>query len=254
MSTMLMVKPLTPAAVAASTGTGGANLVTFDPKEVWASTAAGGAANLDFDFGANVSIDSLFIGYMGNVVAPIMTWSSGTAAYTTTVNQNAVSALAPTASSAPPRRHGFWRLGAPVVHRYHRVAFSPVAAQQATIGIIIFGLAFQPTWNREWGGGRQIIDTSTVTPLRGGGYGIDEGAVKASFSWTFGDLTDAEVEAIYDIGLDRGQKRPLLVVEDPAATSGQNERLHYGVFDRFEKYERANPNLNRWSLSVMQWV
>jgi len=254
MSTMLLLKPTQAAAIAASTGTGAANLGTYDPKEVWASTAAGAAANLDFDFGANVSIDSLFIGYMTNYSAPTIAWTSGAAAYTTTANLATQTALAPTASPAPPRRHGFWRLGAPVAHRYHRLVFTPGAAQTHMIGIVVFGLAFQPTWNREWGGGRQIFDTSSVQELLGGGFGVEEGAVKAGFGWTFGDLTDPEVEAIFDIGLDRGIRRPLLVAEDPAATTGLNERLHYGLFDRFERYARADPQNTRWSLSVKQWV
>src|SRR5205085_2694676 len=125
--------------------------------------------------------------------APTMSWSSGTASYVATANQVGVSAFAASASSAPPRRHGLWRLGAPISHRYHRIAFSPNVAASVTIGVIILGLAFQPTWNREWGGGRQIFDTSSVQELLGGGFGIEEGAVKAGFGWTFGDLTDTEV-------------------------------------------------------------
>lgn len=255
MTNMVLYKPIAPAVVAASTGTGAANLVTYDPKEAWATAAAGTASNLDFDFGANVSVDSLFIGFIAGGAAPIITWSSGTASYTTTVNKNAVSAYAGSDVAVPLRRHGFWRLGAAVNHRYHRVAFDPGAAATATIGIVAFGLAFQPTYNREWGGGRQPIDTGAKQRLLGGGFGIGEGARKAGFGWVFGDLTDADIAAFYDLAMDRGETRPLILVEDPdPAVTGLNERIHYGLFDRFDRYARQNPNLTRWELSMEQWV
>jgi hypothetical protein len=253
MSNGILIAPLTPAAVAASTGTGGANLITPDPKEVWASTAAGAASNLDFDFGANVSIDSVFVGFIDGG-APTLAWTSGTAAYTTVTNQASVSAYAPPAGTNPYRRHGFWRLAAPVVHRFHRIAFNPVTVATARIGIIIFGLALQTTYNREWGSGRQVIDTGAKQRLLGGGFGIGEGARKAAYKWTWGDLSDAEVAAIYDLVLGLGETKAMLAVEAPDQVAGLNEGLHYGLFDKFETYERANPQLTRWSLSVEQWV
>jgi hypothetical protein len=257
MSNMLLLKPLSPSTVAASTGTGVANLLTPDPKEVWASVAGGSASNLDFDMGAGApTIDSVYIGFVaGAATAPTFTWTSGAASYTTTTNLTAVSAFAPSSSAAPPRRHCFRRLAAPLVgHRYHRIAFTPGVAGTTTIGIVVFGLALQTAYNREWGGGRSIIDTGAKERLLGGGFGIGEGARKAAFRWTWGDLSDAETDAIYDLGLDRGEGRPVIVVEDPDLTTGLNERIHYGLFDRWEPYERQNPNLTRWSLSVEQWV
>lgn len=255
MSNMVIVKPLTPtAAVTASTGTGGANVATSDPKEVWASTAGGAAVEFIFDFGANVSINSLFIGYVGGAAtAPTLTWTSGTAGGYAFTNLNGVAALAPSAHASPLRRHCF-RQVALIAHRHHSVVFTPGVAGTTTIGIVCFGLAFQPIHNQEWGGGRQVIDTGTKERLRGGGFGFDEGVRKASYQWTFGDLLDAEVEQLYELALDRGEGRPALVVEDPDQTSGLNERLHYGTFERFERYGRENPQQTRWGLTVEQWV
>ena len=123
-----------------------------------------------------------------------------------------------------------------------------------SIGVLLVGLAFQPAHNQEWGAGRQPIDTGVKDPLLGGGFGILEGARKARYRWTLGDLTEAEADALYGLALDQGETSPLLVVEDPDATMGLNERLHYGLFDGFEAYERANPSQTRWGLSVTQWV
>lgn len=254
MSNLILLRPLTPSVFAFSSGTLGDNVRTPDPKEAWASTAAGTGCNFDFDFGANVSIDSAFIGFIGGASTPAVTWTSGAGAYTTVTNQNNVTAFAPTSSASPLRRHGFWRLGAPVNHRYHRLNFSPNVVATVTIGIIIFGLALETTYNREWGSGRTVIDTGAKERLLGGGFGIGGGARKVGFRWTWGDLTDAEVEALLDLALNVGETDPILICEDAAATTGLNERLHYGLFDRFEPYERQNPNLTRWSLSLEQWV
>lgn len=156
-------------------------------------------------------------------------------------------------SAAPPRRHGLFRFPA-VLARFITVAFNQPANPILQVGLLLVGVAFQPTHNREWGSGRQIVDTGSREPLLGGGFGIGEGVRKAVFRWNLGDLTDAEVESLYDMALDRGETRPILVVEDPDATTGLNERIHYGLFDRFDAYERLGPGRTTWALSVTQWV
>lgn len=255
MANMLILAPLAPAAIAASTGSGAANPCTPDPKEVWASASGGAAANLDFDFGAAVSIDSLFIGFIGGAAtAPTFTWTSGAAAYTGTTHANGVAAFAASARAAPRRRHGFRRIAAPVAHRYHRIAFTPGVAGVTTIGVIAFGLAFEPTHNLEWGGGRQPLDLSERQRLRGGGFGIDHAARKTAIRWRFGDLTDAEIDRLEELVEERGVSRPVIVAEDPAPTTGLNERLHYGVFNALEFFERMDPDLNVWALSMEEWT
>src|SRR6476661_1856971 len=87
MASLIFLKPATPvAAVIASTGTGGANLGTPDPKEVWASTAAGATADLKFDFGAAPpALDSVFVGFIGGAGAPLVRWSGGNATHFDTI-------------------------------------------------------------------------------------------------------------------------------------------------------------------------
>lgn len=254
MSNMVIIKPLTISAVASNNGTP-SNLLTPDPKEVFAFTGGAGQTTIDIDLGSSQSIDSFFLGFITPVgSAPTVgEIQGGTAAYTTS---SYATTIAPAVSSvaSPPRRHFFTRLAAPVTARYIRYSINVVNGTAYTIGIAQIGLAFQPTYNKEWGSGRQVIDTGGKESLLGGGFGINEGARKAGHRWTLGDLTDAETEALYDVALDRGETRPLLVVEDPAVTTGLNERIHYGLFDRLEPYERANPSQTRWGLSISQWV
>jgi hypothetical protein len=254
-SNMILYKRLIPTAAAASLGTGAANLLTADPKEVLAYTGTGAQNLIDIDLGSAQSIDSLLLGYFswsGGADPAVSLWR-GTATYTDTLVVSG-SALAPSSVSSPLRRHFFHRFSSPQTARYIRFAPTTVNAITYQIGIVAIGLAFQPTYNREWGSGRRIIDTGTKEALLGGGFGIGEGARKSAFRWTFGDLTDAEVASLFDLGLDRGETRPIVVVEDPDVTSGLNERIHYGLFERLEPYERQNVSQTRWSLEVQQWV
>jgi len=252
-SKMLIVRPRQPTVVTASNGTGGSNVATPDPKEVWVGSSS--PVGFSFDFGKPVAFDSLFIGFIGGVSAPSYAWSSGLAGGGEVVHNAYMPAFAPSSSAEPPRRHAFRRLAAPVEHRYGQVDFAPnLAGAVPTIGIIIFGLAFETQYNREKGGGRTVIDTGSVESLPGGGFGIGHGTRKGGFRWVFGDLSDAELDQLYDLALNRGNSRPLIAVEDPDATPGLNERIHYGLFERFEHYERGDPTKHRWGLSVTQWV
>jgi hypothetical protein len=254
MSNMLILKPLT-ATVADFNGnlSGVANVLTFDPKEAMIHPANVGAAVLDFDLGSPQLIDCFYIGYHG-YNGQSLTITGGAAAYNTTTHLvDTPNWPAPSPVQFPLRRHAFIRLAAPVINRFVRLQFSG-AAVRSHIGVVAIGLAFRPFYNREWGSGRQPIDTGSRETLRGGGFGIGEGARKAAFRWTFGDLDTAEVDALYNLSLEVGETRPIIVAEDPDFTVGLNERLHYGLFDRFEEYSRQDTTKTRWSMGITQWV
>lgn len=247
MSTMIVVAPLRISAVAVpASWTGGNNLLTPDPKEVTATLSGPGVGFIDIDMGAPVTVDTLFLGGMTSG-SFLQSFSQATGMGTGVVN--IVAPGGPT-NAAP---HGFVRLAQPVTSRYFQIgAGTPVAA--LTLGVIVLGLAFQPTHNREWGGGRLLVDTGNKERLLGGGFGIGEGVRKAAYQWTFGDLSDAEVEALWNLAMSRGETSTIVVVEDPAETAGLGNRIHYGLFDRFEAFGRQNPSQTRWSLSMEEWV
>lgn len=261
MARMLLLKPLPIMSAAATFGTGAANLLTPNPKEVYFKAGFTGEQRpaVTVDLGEVRRFDSIFLGFLNNWNTDFNTWSisAGVAGPLETVllsEPAGTPALTPSRSAAPHYRHAFHRTAAPVLARYLQITIFPSTNAETMVGILAVGLAFETTWNREWGGGRRIIDTGTVEALPDGGFATSEGAVKGGFRWTWGDLDDAEVDAIYDIGLDRGERRPVIVVEDPDRTAGLNERLHYGLFERFEPYERIAPRRTRWSLGVQQWV
>lgn len=249
MGNMIIVKPLPVAAVAADNPaimSGVANLLTPDPKEICVGLVGAGVYLINFDMGAPVTIDTLFTGGMRSG-SYLYNFSSATG-----MGTGLVSLYAPFAPT-PASPHGFVRLAEPVTSRYFQIGVGDQSAG-CYLGLLVLGLAFQPTWNREWDGGRLPIDTGSKVRLLGGGFGLEEGARKAGYAWTFGDLSDTEVDALYELALDRGEGKPLVVVEDPDITAGLYRRIHYGLFDRFERYARRNPRQTRWALSIEQWV
>lgn len=254
MSNMVIVAPLAWAAQSVNVGTGVDFVATPDPKEAWVSGGASTTATFELDLGSAQQFDSIFVGFVAGPAAPTFTLKSGVAASTETTHFTAQSVYAPSSLSSPLRRHLFRRLAAPVTHRYVQFAFAPGAAVVASIGVIAVGLAFQPTYNREKGGGRRPIDTRRVERLASGGFGSGPGVTKRGFRWTLGDLSDAELDQLEWLALDRGNADPVIVVEDPDLTTGLNERICYGVFDQFEFYERGDPSKHRWGLGAEEWV
>ncbi|QHL90709.1 hypothetical protein GVO57_07495 [Sphingomonas changnyeongensis] len=107
----------------------------------------------------------------------------------------------------------------------------------------------------ERGAGRQLRDSSVKEDLPDGGFAIVEGVVRASLKWRFVGLSDASRRRLWALAYRRGETRPVLVIEEPdSEAAGADERIHYGLFDRFDAYERADPNDNAWALSMTEWV
>jgi hypothetical protein len=255
-SNILILAPQPISAIVVSRGSGAANLLTADPKEVWADTAVGTAANIDIDLGSVVALDTVFL---GTIIPPVAgaTWTitGGAASYTTTVLKASGALRVPDAAGQfPDASHGFWQ-GASASVRYLRLAVTQPAGQALlSAGVIMVGAAFRPSFNKEWGSGRRVIDTAAVESLVSGGFAVGDGARKAAYSWTLGDLTEAEVEALHAIALDRGESRPVLVVEDPDQTAGLRRRIHYGLLRSLRAYERRDPRRWRWDFTVEEWI
>lgn len=250
MSGVLIIKPLAIAATPTVTGTGQTNLLTADPNEAWIA-AATAAVTIDIDMGNAVTVDSFFLGYSNAVAAATWTIARATGLGTglTTIK---ASGLMRAADSEGPRHHCFARLAAPVSSRYFRLTLVQGGTAPLYIGALVLGLAFEKF--REFGQGRTPVDTGSREDLIGGGFGGEEGVVKAQFSFSFVDLTDAETNQLWSIKKDRGLRRPVVVVEDADLSAGQNDAYHYGVFERFQAYERVDPANTRWAGSVVDWA
>jgi hypothetical protein len=245
-----IVEPLTATISAPGTdGTNPANVLTNDPKEVWISPA--GVGNIELDFGAAVTMDSVFLGFTNaDAAAQVGVYSRAAPGGAATL-QAGVTAIR--ASDAKSTRSSILLRFSPVAIRYLLVQVSALSAPLQA-GRIAAGLAFEASWDREWGSGRRPIDTAKVQPLLGGGFGVQPGARKAAYSWTFGDLTDAEVEQLWGTVYRVGHSSPLIVSEQDGATVGANEKLHYGLFQRLDQFERRDPNATKWALEIEEWI
>jgi len=256
MQNLLILAPAPIAAIAASRGSGAENLLKPDPREVWADNAVGTAATINIDLGVVRSIDTVFLGYVAPLAASA-TWSitGGVAGYAEVTLSAAASARVPDVAGvrAPELSHAFWH-GDTATVRYLRISITqPASAEALTVGVVLAGAAFVPTYNREWGSGRKPIDTGTVTPLPDGGFSVVDGVCKTAWFWTLGDLKDAELDVLYHLALNRGLGKPLLVVEDPEAAAGLRRRLHYGLFQQFQQFDRRSYGRTRWELSIEEW-
>lgn len=250
MSGVLIIKPLAIAAVPIVTGTGQANLLSADPNEAWIA-ASSASLTIDVDMGSVVSIDSFYLGYTNASAAATWTIASGTELGSGLTTQKA-STLMRAIDSEGPRHHCFARLDAPIAARYWRFTLVQSGGAPLYIGAMALGLAFEKF--REYGDDRTTVDTGTREDLPGGGFGIGEGVVKSLFAFSFVDLTEAEANQLWSIKKDRGLTRPVVVVENTDLTTGMNDAIHYGVFERFQARGRVSPRYRRWAGSILDWA
>lgn len=242
MGTSIIMRPLP----ATYTGTiiNPDRLGTPDPKEV-AYYDANANRSFTIDLGADTMVGAF---YMGGV--------SGTPNFNLTLRTAALVDTVIGAVAVAPKRTA----GAP---RQYLARFTPQLARyavvtvNATIGLEV-GFAslnevFEPTYGHEWGAGRFIIDTGLATRNRAGGFGIEAGAIVTGWDFTLGDLTEDEREVLFDMLRKVGETSPVIVCEDPDQTADLDARLHYGLFQRLEKYERQQLGVTRWSLKVEDW-
>ncbi|PZU10917.1 hypothetical protein [Sphingomonas sp.] len=256
MSLLEIIEPYALAGATATRGTGADNLRTPDPKEVWADSAAGSVATLTFDLGAARPVDTIFLGYVTPPAASA-TWAirGGLAsADETAILATSALRVPDVAGDFPEMSHALWA-GASQTIRYLAIDVAqPSGFAPLMVGVPVIGAAFVADLGQEWGAGRKPIDTGTATSLLSGGFAIVEGARKSSFSWTFGDLTEEEADALERIALRLGTTKPGLVIERPDRTAGLRSRIHYGLFQQWRQYERRNRRQTRWDISIEQWV
>lgn len=248
MGLLAIIQPMAIAAIGGSLENVG-RLLTAPPKE--AAVTTGGARTIDFDLGSARSIDTIMLGHTNGVSAASFTASYGTAAYTTTALPNLVNAHSRGADGLV-KRHFIAVYDAPITARYIRLSVAALPAGFYA-GTMIVGKAIRPQYGHEYGGGRSVTDTGSVTQLVGGGFGVSEGARVGGWQWTMGDLTDAETDALYIMQLLVGTTKPIVVVEEPSSADGLNERVHYGLLSRLEAYERRESADTKWSMRINQW-
>jgi hypothetical protein len=231
------------------------NIATPNPKEVAfvAGIAVSGGFVLRADFGVAVTLDTVFFGFTNLSGPSYVNAYTCNAAYVDQV-QLGISEIV-NSTLTPPINHGLVHAPTPRTSRYWNfyLVNNSGGASDIQVGVFAAGLSFKCALGHEYGAGRQVEDTGTAERLIGGGFGIDEGVTVGGYGWTFGDLTDAELSSLYALVRGIGQTKSVLVVEDPDQTAGLAERIHWGLFDRLNAYERLIPGLSRWEFKIRDW-
>jgi hypothetical protein len=197
-------------------------------------------------------VDTFFLGFTNAAAGATWGIEKATGLGTGLTSIMPAGTLMRAADSLGPRHHALAFLPVPVNSRYFRITPTQAGVTPMQAGILMLAKAF--VWPYEFGSGREPIDTSAVDELRDGGFGIGEGVVKARLEWTFVDLTAVMRRALWAITWGVGKSKPILVVEQTGETAGLNEEIHYGLFERFEPYQRQAPEMTRWALSMKEWL
>ena len=224
-------------------------LLTPDPKEIWIANDSGDTT-ITVDLGSPQPVDTVFLGFT-NLPA-------GATFILDTTETYSGGALVRRAGPAPirieggadGRFHGLIRWPAPITERYWWLRLYGLT-EPLQAGALMFGARLEQPY--EFKSGRRLIDLSDRVELAGGGFGFGEGAVKSSFKATVADLADDELAKLFSIAKSGGNRSPVLAIEG-GDSAIDHDQVHYGVFDRFEAYERENPRDTRWSLSVQDWI
>lgn len=240
--------------VTVSEGTGGANLVTADPREVWQGENPAAVKSFTIDLGANTTIDAFYLGNTNADANASMSVITGTAAQGAAVTNHIVGVpmLMGVDDVRDLRGPALYVAPAPIVARYIVVQTYMPGAVNLQIGNLVVGKAFRPTHGREPGESRVPFDTGVSARLGDGSLSTVSGRLISGFKWVFGDLLDADRKALWGIVKRRKTTRPILLIEDAEALSV--ESIHYGKFTELEPYTRLDPRKTRWAVSVEDWL
>ena len=252
---MIIVEPfaLTDAQIAVTRGTSKALLLDPERKHVFLDTVDGSVLNIDIDLLATTSWDSVAL--VGLNAAAATTWRVlGGASYTANVYQASRNILAAEALG-PPYNATLFASPTPLSGRYIRIEITrPGGIGTLTLGCLVSGLAFRPTWNFELDGGEGIIDTGIGGIRPDGGHQARPGVRVPERSFTLGDLSDAELRQLKGIVRRSGEHNPLLLVEDPDFVAGATDRIGWGVFTNLDRFSRRDPGKHRWALTFRDWL
>jgi hypothetical protein len=231
-------------------GSGGANLISNDPREIWVDSAVGTTA-IDIDFGAARDWDTIaLINTNGNAATQISI--SGGATLTTTTYLAATALRVPSEDVADANGPALFYSATTLNGRYIRINVINPSGAPATVGRVVVGKSWKPSYPREQGAGRPPLDTGARQRLDDGGLAVVSGRLVSGFKWVFADLAPADVTKLWGIVRRRRTTEPVLLVEDPNPAVA--EGVHYGAFAELDSYERRDAEKSRMALTVEDWA
>jgi len=246
MTLPLIVNPLPIAAIAQTVGTGAGldNLATPNPKEAFVASGAG-QVTIAIDFGVHVVIDTVFLGFTNLPEGASIDLLGDDAPIGSAVGSHSY--------RRAPARHAFVAFDAPIGLTSLQLRV-PGFDQALVAGIVAAGLGVRASAGVEPDWGRPITDTSVVSRLPGGSFGIDRAAASGGYQWTMPALTDIERDQLYALQLDVGIGSTILAIEDPAAVLGRNEVAHWSLITKPDVFARTMPGESKWPWQVQDWA
>ena len=236
-----------------SRGTGGANMIAADPREVWQDVAAVGAVTIDIDLGAVRSWDTVALINCNGLSTALWAITYGDAGYTESVAVAGQVLRVPSEDVADATGPAFFVANAPIASRYVRLSLSQGAGgAPLSIGVLTVGVSWSPTLPRELGAGRSPVDTGTRTRIEGGGLATVDGTLLSGFRWQFGDLEPSDLAKIWGLFRRLRTTLPFLLIEYPGAAVA--EGVHWGTFINLEAYERRDPTKSQWAMKMEDWA
>lgn len=245
------------------------NLVDRQPKVVAQTSANVGlfSTMVEIDLGADTNIDTLVL--MHTNLSSVGRWRvygvPAATAFGTPDTEPAGQLIlgfggwtnfGVTPTTRQRRRHAL-AIGSEVTVRRLRIYVQDTVPQNPEgvirLGTLGIGKRWSPAFNFELGSGRRIQDRSTMREMPGGEIAGLRGARVPVTKVTWGDLTDAEMLSLWDILTDLGESEPVFLIEDPDPTTGQCERIHYGL-QASDFYERAMADKSRIELRLKEWL
>lgn len=234
------------------------NLLDPRPGRPWRSLTT--ADNLTVDLGADLMIDTVWLGYTNLTAAATWEIRAATADQGAGYLQNAASVLQvqqqawASADALGPTYHAlWWRAAGPIPMRHLIISLfdagNPDGALRA--GRLYVAQAFRPTWPREAGSDRGIIDTTSKERLRTGALVINEGARVKTRSVSFTGIAAEEVRTFFwPLLWQRGESKDLLAIMDPNPGLGRHELIVYGVVARSRAVEVVQTNYQSVRLEI----
>ena len=243
-------------------GTGTANLVTNDPREVWSSNSGGTTFNLWVDLGKDMQWDTIAL--INTSFLPTATFlvDDGTQAQNSYYANLLVSgfvARVPSEDVADANGPVVFVSATVRNSRYLTMNVTqPAGSPNFSIGRLIVGKSFRPSIWQETGGsfeqgaGRPMIDSGSRERLSDGGLATVSGRLISGFQWVYGDLDSPDLAKLWGMFRRLRTTEPLLLVEGYGATVA--EGVHYCTFASLEKYDRSQVNKSRWVFAVEDWL
>lgn len=162
------------------------------------------------------------------------------------------------AATARQSRSHLLAQGTPVgVARFLEIYIADTAANLERLvrcGVLFIGRRFAPAFNFELGSGRKIVDRSTVWELEDGGTETWRKGRTPLARARWSNLSEAELRELWSMMANLGESEPLLWVEDPDATAGLQERIHYGTWTGLDWNERVQLEKQSIDLTLREWL